>query len=111
MRSLRAEGPGAAGRMHRHIWHIGAYRRARNRGLMVQPSLEGSKGGISMTNEFIVSTAEILLVDEASFVSDGGESLHFGALEGHQVHLHAVGSRVAICRLARRIIDHSTATG
>lgn len=62
-----------------------------------------------MTNDFIVSTTEILLVDESRFLDEGGETLQFGPLEGDRVHLHAIGSPAAICYLARSIIDHHTA--
>ena len=62
-----------------------------------------------MTNEFVVRREEISLVDEVTFLADGGEALWFGAIEGGIVRLHAIGSIRSIRGLARRIIDHQTA--
>ena len=62
-----------------------------------------------MTTNFTVSTAEILLLDEAMFLREGGEQLHFGHLDGNEVQLQATGSRASICCLAHRIIAHHTA--
>jgi hypothetical protein len=65
--------------------------------------------GIVMTNEFTVSIDEILLVDEPSFRAHGGRHLYFGEMDGHSVHLYAVGSLSAIRCLAQQIIAHGTA--
>jgi hypothetical protein len=63
-----------------------------------------------MTNEFTVSTNEILLLDEPSFLANGGTHLRFGRVDGDSVHLHAIGSAAAIRCLAQQIIAHGTAT-
>jgi hypothetical protein len=65
--------------------------------------------GIVMTNEFTVSTDEILLVDEPDFRAHGGRHLHFGEVDLSSVHMYAVGSRSAIRCLAQQIIAHGTA--
>jgi hypothetical protein len=62
-----------------------------------------------MTINFTVNTAEILLLDEAMFLNEGGEQLRFGHLDGNAVQLEATGSREAISCLAHRIIAHHTA--
>lgn len=62
-----------------------------------------------MTNDFMVTTAEILLLDEQGFLASGGETLTFGVLDGTTVRLHAEGSAAAIRGLARGIIAHHTA--
>jgi hypothetical protein len=62
-----------------------------------------------MTNEFIVRSDEISLIDEAAFLAHGGEELWFGALEGTIVCIHATGSTASITALARTIIGHQTA--
>jgi len=62
-----------------------------------------------MTNDFIVTEEEILLVDEPGFLARGGQSLAFGVLQGGTVNLHAEGSVAAIRCLARDIIAHHTA--
>jgi hypothetical protein len=63
-----------------------------------------------VTNKFTVSTDEILLVDESSFLGHGGKHLHFGAVDGDSVHLYAIGSLSAIRCLAQQIITHGTAS-
>jgi len=62
-----------------------------------------------MTNEFVVTEAEILLVDEPGFLAHGGQSLVFGMLQGGTVQMRAEGSLDAIRCLARDIIAHHTA--
>jgi len=62
-----------------------------------------------MTNEFVVTEAEILLVDEPGFLAHGGQSLVFGVLQGGTVRMRAEGSLAAIRCLARDIIAHHTA--
>ncbi|MEA3184852.1 MAG: hypothetical protein QOJ74_1329 [Ilumatobacteraceae bacterium] len=63
-----------------------------------------------MTNEFTVRTNEIFLLDEPTFVANGGEHLHFGAMDGDSVHLFAIGSAAAIRCVAQQIIAHGTAS-
>jgi len=62
-----------------------------------------------MTNEFVVTEAEILLVDEPGFMAHGGQSLAFGDLRDGTVRMRAEGSLDAIRCLARDIIAHHTA--
>jgi hypothetical protein len=62
-----------------------------------------------MTNDFTVTTTEILLLDEPGFLACGGQTLSFGVLDGTTVLLRAEGSTAAIRALARDIIAHHTA--
>ena len=38
-----------------------------------------------MTNEFLVKSREILLLDESDFIAHGGEGIQFGHLDGEVV--------------------------
>jgi hypothetical protein len=62
-----------------------------------------------MTNEFLVQTTEILLLDEGDFLAHGGERLHFGHVDREVVSLQATGTAASIGFLARTIIGHRTA--
>ncbi len=62
-----------------------------------------------MTNEFLVLTREIGLVEEADFLTHGGEELHFGSVVDGTVRLVAQGTADSIGRLARMIKAHHTA--
>jgi hypothetical protein len=97
--------------MDPHMPRVGVYRRHRHRRLLkVRPSADQPAKRAPMTNDFTVTTAEILLVDEPKFRRAGGEELWFGQVEGSSVQLHASGSRAAICCLAHEIMSHHTAS-
>jgi hypothetical protein len=65
---------------------------------------------MEMSNDFLVRVEELFLLDEGEFFAEGGEELSFGAIDGHNVELHAVGSTSAIRCLARHIAEHHTAS-
>ena len=62
-----------------------------------------------MTNEFLVKSKEILLLDESDFIAHGGEGIQFGHVDGEVVCLRATGSVASIGHLARIIVTHRTA--
>jgi hypothetical protein len=64
-----------------------------------------------MTNNFTVSTHEIVLIDEELFLTQGGQRLTFGDIDNDTVQLSTVGSRESISALARRIIAHRAVPG
>jgi hypothetical protein len=64
---------------------------------------------MAMTNQFLVRTREIILIDERDFLANGGEQLSFGPIVDDTVPLYATGSPGSIRRLAQTIIAHHTA--
>lgn len=63
---------------------------------------------MSVTNEFLVRTQEIILMDESDFLANGGELISFGPIVDDTVRLYAIGSPSSIRCLAHKIITHHT---
>jgi hypothetical protein len=64
---------------------------------------------VAMSNDFLVLTEEMFLVDDGEFFANGGVVLTFGELDGDSVSMHVEGSRRSITCLARHIVEHHTA--